>query len=96
MADKHLAGGRSPGEIAEHELLGPGSGIPVREDEKKKATPRHEEPRRPEQRRRKEEDAPRGIAEIDIHTGRTVHEEHTPEIPGEGRTRPPQDRTTRR
>ena len=51
-------------------------------------TPRHEEPRRPEPERRKEEDAPRGIAEIDIHTGRTIYEEHVEE-PEQARIQPP-------
>ena len=60
------------------EPMAPIGGVPVREPEKK-ASPRHEEPRRPEPERRKEEDAPRGIAEIDIHTGKTIHEEHTEE-----------------
>lgn len=76
MSEKQLFGGRSPGEIAEHELTGRGSD---RLPSDKRVSPRHEEPRKPEPERRKEEDAPQGIAEIDIESGQTVHEEHVPE-----------------
>lgn len=79
MANKHLSGGRSPGEIAEHELSGTEGG----------------EPRVPGGKAPVAD--PRGVAEIDIHTGRVLHEEHTDlpaRPPGEPRfdpTRPPRE-----
>lgn len=89
MANKHLTGGRSPGEIAEHELSGTEGGVPRVPDAKMPGA-------RDRTKRRGDED-PRGIAEIDIHTGRTLSEEHTKlpaRRPGQPRfdpVRPPGD-----
>lgn len=76
MSPRELSGGRSPGEIAERELTGRG---PDTLPSPRQTSPRHEEPRKPEPERRKEEDAPQGIVEIDIETGKTIREEHVPE-----------------
>lgn len=95
MGNEHLAGERSPGETSQ-ELLGTGSGIPIRENEQR-AAPRHEEPRKPEQERRNEDQAPTGVAELDIHDGHTIREEHSKEAPRPAPSSTEQgDRMTRR
>lgn len=92
--NKYKPGGRSPGEIAERELSGTEGGVPRVPDPKLPDTQASDR-KRPLVPPPEKDDDPRGIAEIDIHTGRVLSEEHTrlpARPPGEPRfdpTRPP-------